>query len=335
MHRNYRYFYLLFLLVRRCITSIEDLNPLGGDVINNNDNSLFNSADDNNILLSSLNPDDNNKVLFSDLNDPGSNLAAAAADDMSPYLNPDGGNKLHFGDLNVAGSDLAAADDGSLFNLEGQDEAFGSHLLASDDPANDSSGNSGSSSSDELNLLDPLLKADTNGKNPSNCNSNIYGDTNTDNEDPQPPSRRIRNRPRSTTTINNINNNEDICPEADLNPQLTPPPAPREGYLTPVPFLETDEELKRFFCPAEMFQGILNTPVCALFDDFGLVGSDGGGGFASSSLEEGVLGPLLLSNLNMNWRLVEIRVGKLSKLVLLFFSTLLFAFASPPFFPSL
>lgn len=259
MPRCYYYHYFLFLLVRKCVTSIGNLDPLGNEV---DDTSLFYSSDDT--------------LHFSDLNDAGSNLAAAAeANDIS-FLNLDGGDQLLFDDLNGAGSDLAP-DTNSPFNFNSQaDDTFASDFLASD--TLDSGGDS-SSSSDDLSL-NPLLTteyANANTNDPSNCNSASTSASDTN----QPLS---RNRAR--------NNNDDFCIKAKL------PPVPREGYLTPVPSLTTDEELKRFFCPTEMFQGILNIPVCALYDDFGLFGSD------IFSLE--LMRPL------SNTQLMNVRTGKLS-----------------------
>lgn len=234
------------------------------------DNSLLDSFDNN---ISSLNLDgSDDKLLFNDLNDSDSNLAVT--DDDISALNLGGGDKLLFGDPNGAGPDLAADD--SLFNLNSQD-AFDPDLLASDNP--------GSIIGDGVN---PLLTADANANKLSNCNSN--------NNPQQPLSRK---RARSTT-------GDDFCPE--IKAKL--PPTPREGYLTPLPNLETDEELKRFFCPTQLFQGILNIPVCALYDDFLLFGSD------VFSLE--IMAPL------SNTRLTNVMLGKLSRWCFSHF---------PPFFP--
>lgn len=287
----YHYFFL-FLLVRKCATSIGDLDPLGSEIIN--ESSLFDSSNDNNDILSSLSPDGSgdDKLLFGDLNGALSNLAAE--DDTSSSLNLDGGDKLFFGDPDGAGSDFAAADN-LLFNLNSQGDTFNSGFLASDD----------------LNLNpNPFLTADTNANNPSNCNAN------TNNENPQPPSlsrRRNppRNQPRSTTSNLNTNNNIDFCSSggsSDVDLELKPsppPPAPREGYLTPIPFLETDEEIKRFFCPTQLYQEVLNIPVCAIYDDFGLLSSDL---LSSSSLLR-----FVGSHLAGTTRLVDVRIGGLSK----------------------
>lgn len=264
-----RCYHLLWLLVRECVTSVEDFNPAGSDV----DTSLSDSSDD----FSFLNPNDGSKLPFSISNEAVSDLAA---DDMF-VLNLDGGDKLLFGDPNDTDSDLTAED--SLFNLNSQD-TLDSNIIASDD----------SGSSDDPNSL---IIADAN--KPNNCNSN-------DNNQQL----LSRNRARS--------NNDDFCVEV----KTKLPPAPREGYYTPLPNLITDEELKRFFCPTELFQGILNIPVCALYDNFGLFVSD------IFSLE-------LMSPIS-NTRLTNVRPGKLSRWIFFFVLFLFCFFATliyPPTFP--
>lgn len=266
--------------MRKGITSVGDLDPLTSKIIN--ENSLFDSSDNN--ILSSLSPDGSgdDKLDFSNLNDAASNLAAD--DKTSSSLNLDSGDGLFFGGPDGTDSDFAATDD-SLFNLGSQEMTLGSDFLASDNF------NGGGSSSDDDVNFNPFLTADAMAKTPNNCNPNT--NTNTNNENSQSLNRR-RNRPRSST----------LCSSSELQPPL---PAPREGYLTPLPFLETDEEIKRFFCPAEVYQGILNIPVCAIYDDFGLLSSD----VLSFSLR--FIGSPLLS-----LGLMDVAVGRLSKLNLIF-----------------
>lgn len=59
-----------------------------------------------------------------------------------------------------------------------------------------------------------------------------------------------------------VRSDGDFCVESRL------PDPPKEGFYFTPPVLATDEEIKRYFCPTESFQGILNIPVCATYDDF-------------------------------------------------------------------
>lgn len=200
-----------------------------------------------------------------------------SSNDLSS-LDYNDGPALAFGNPFEAISDLPA-DDTSFLSLDSGDQLlFGdpndpdSGLAAEDSPFNlDSQDTLGSNiiANDDSNSL-LIAGANT----PSSCSSN--------NNNISPLS---RHRARSDAG--------DFCVGDDGKPL----PEPSQGYYTPLPNLITDEDVQQFFCPTK-FKGLLNIPVCALWDDFGLYSPN-------------IFNPeLMLSYTN-------VRYGKLSKSIFL------------------
>lgn len=173
-----------------------------------------------------------------------------SSNDLSS-LDLNDGYALAFGNPLEPISDLPA-DDTSFLSLDSGDQLLfgdpndaGSGLAAEDSLFNlDSQDTLGSNiiANDDSNAL-LIAGANT----PSSCSSN--------NKNILPLS---RNRARSDAG--------DFCVGDDGKPL----PEPSQGYYTPLPTLMTDEQVKQYFCPTKLFKGILNIPVCALWDDFGL-----------------------------------------------------------------